>query len=177
MVRGDPVATETTRVGVYPGSFDPVTLGHLDIVERASKLFDRLYVAVLGNPAKQPCFTVEERVEMLRLATADYENVLCESYAGLAAEYARSRNARAIVRGLRAVSDFEAEFKMAAMNRHLEPSIETVFLVPAGQYTFVSSSVIREVAALGGDVSALVPEIVHKRLRERFTSTEGARPE
>src|SRR5690606_17351388 len=103
------------------GSFDPVTYGHLDIVERAAKLFDWLYVAVLRNPRKKPCFSTEERVEMLRMATADYPNVVCESFDGLAAEYARSRGAQAIVRGLRAVSDFEAEFKMAAMNRHLEP--------------------------------------------------------
>lgn len=171
------MATGTTRVGVYPGSFDPVTLGHLDIVERAAKLFDWLYVAVLRNPSKKPCFSIEERVEMLRRATANHPNVVCESFDGLAAEYARSRGARAIVRGLRAVSDFEAEFKMAAMNRHLEPDIETVFLVPAGQYTFVSSSVIREVAAFGGDVRALVPEFVYERLIERLTTREGERPE
>lgn len=163
------------RIGVYPGSFDPVTYGHLDIVERAAKLFDRLYVAVLRNPAKQPCFTVDERVEMLRIATAHVPNVICESYDGLVAEYARMRGAQAIIRGLRAVSDFEAEFKMAAMNRHLEPDIETVFLLPAGQFTFVSSSVIREVAALGGDISALVPPVVCQRLRERFASQEGTR--
>lgn len=171
------MSTGSERIGVYPGSFDPVTYGHLDIVERASKLFDRLYVAVLRNPAKQPCFTVEERVEMLREATSSFANVVCESYAGLAAEYARKRGAQAIVRGLRAVSDFEAEFKMAAMNRHLEPHIETVFMVPAGKYTFVSSSVIREVAALGGDIRELVPPVVYQRLRERFTSKEGTRPQ
>lgn len=171
------MSTGTTRVGVYPGSFDPVTYGHLDIVERAAKLFDWLYVAVLRNPRKNPCFSIEERVEMLRMATANLPNVVCESFDGLAAEYARSRGAQAIVRGLRAVSDFEAEFKMAAMNRHLEPDIETVFLVPAGQYTFVSSSVIREVAAFGGDVRALVPEFVHERLMERLTTRKGERPE
>lgn len=171
------MSSGTRRVAVYPGSFDPVTLGHLDIVERASRLFDVIYMAVLQNPAKKPFFSVEERVEMLREATKEYKNVICESFNGLAAEYARSREARAIVRGLRAVSDFEAEFKMAAMNRHLEPEIETVFLVPAGKYTFVSSSIIREVAAFGGDVRSLVPECVYKRLMERLRRREGERSE
>lgn len=161
------------RVGVYPGSFDPVTYGHLDIIARAAKLFDRLYVAVLRNPAKQPFFSVQERVEMLRLVTAGHPNVTCEAFSGLAAEYARKKGAQAIVRGLRAVSDFEVEFKMAAMNRYLEPRIETIFLVPASQHTFVSSSMIREVASLGGDVSDLVPEAVYQRLRERFSRQEG----
>lgn len=167
------MSTGKMRVGVYPGSFDPVTFGHLDIVERASKLFDRLHVAVLRNPAKNPCFTVEERVHMLRLSTAGMSNVVCDSFAGLAAEYARKQGAQAIVRGLRAVSDFEVEFKMAAMNRHLEPRIETIFMVPASQHTFVSSSVIREVASLGGDISDLVPDVVYQRLREIYATEEG----
>lgn len=167
------MSTGKLRVGVYPGSFDPVTYGHLDIIERASKLFDRLYVAVLRNPAKEPCFTVEERVDMLRESTASQVNVICDSFQGLAAEYARRQGAQAIVRGLRAVSDFEVEFKMAAMNRYLEPRIETVFMVPSSQHTFISSSIIREVAILGGDVSELVPEVVFTRLRERFPVKEG----
>lgn len=165
--------TPELHIGIYPGSFDPVTLGHLDIIERAAKLFDRLYVAVLHNPEKKPYFTTDERVEMLLEATAHLDNVICEQYDGLAAEYARKQGARAIVRGLRAVADFEVEFKMAAMNRHLEPDIETVFLVPSHQYTFISSSIIREVAAFGGDIAALVPEGVLSRLRRRLSATEG----
>lgn len=167
------MSTGKLRIGVYPGSFDPVTFGHLDIIERAAKLFDRLYVAVLRNPAKNPCFTVDERVEMLRMATEGQQNVVCDSFAGLAAEYAKQQGAQALVRGLRAVSDFEVEFKMAAMNRYLEPRIETVFMVPASQHTFISSSVIREVAALGGDVSELVPPVVFQRLQQRFAMQEG----
>lgn len=163
----------TPHIGIYPGSFDPVTLGHLDIIERAAKLFDRLHVAVLHNPDKTPYFTTAERVEMLLEATAHIDNVVCEQFDGLAAEYARKQGARAIVRGLRAVSDFEVEFKMAAMNRHLEPDIETVFLVPSHQYTFISSSIIREVATFGGDIAALVPEVVLSRLQRRMSAIEG----
>lgn len=171
------MSTGALRVGVYPGSFDPVTLGHLDIIERAARLFDQLYVAILRNPDKQPYFTVEERLVMLKEATTSLPNVVCDSFSGLAAEYARRQGAHAIVRGLRAVSDFEVEFKMAAMNRHLEPRIETIFMVPSNDHTFISSSVIREVAGLGGDVSQLVPDVVLQRLNERFSNNEGKRSE
>lgn len=150
-----------------------MTLGHLDIIERAAKLFDRLHVGVLNNPHKRPFFSPEERVEMLRITTAHLPNVVCEQFDGLAAEFARQRGARAIVRGLRAVSDFEVEFKMAAMNRHLQPEIETVFLVPSGHHTFISSSIIREVAMFGGDIAALVPEVVLERLSQRLPANEG----
>ena len=167
------MGTPELHIGIYPGSFDPVTLGHLDIIERAAKLFDRLYVAVLHNPEKKPYFTPDERVEMLLEATAHLDNVVCEQFDGLAAEYARKQGARAIVPGLRAVSDFEVEFKMAAMNRHLEPDIETVFLVPSHQYSFISSSIIREVATFGGDVAALVPEGVLERLQRKMSASEG----
>lgn len=148
-------------------------MGHLDLIERAAHLFDRLHVGVLNNPAKTPFFEIGERVEMLQIVTAHLPNVVCEPFAGLAAEFARKSGAQAIVRGLRAVSDFEVEFKMAAMNRHLQPDVETLFMVPSNSYAFISSSVIREVAGLGGDVASLVPEVVYTRLRRRFSSEEG----
>jgi pantetheine-phosphate adenylyltransferase len=161
------------RIGVYPGSFDPITLGHLDIIQRASKLFDLLYVAVLENSDKTPIFSSEERLQMIQEATKSIDNVICEQFNGLTSLYAKQRNAQALIRGLRAVSDFEVEFKMAAMNRHLEPDIETIFLVCSSQYSFISSSVVREVASLGGDVSDLVPEVALSYLKKRFGNVEG----
>ena len=155
-------------VAVYPGSFDPVTYGHLDITARASNLFERLYVAVLHNPAKQALFSVEERLAMLEEACRPFPNVRCEAFSGLVVEYAASRQARAIVRGLRAVSDFEYEFVMATMNRHLNSQLDTVFSMTASEYAFVSSSLIKEVARFGGDVSRWVPPGVARRLRARF---------
>ncbi len=160
-------------VAVYPGSFDPVTYGHLDIVARASRLFDRLYVAVLENPAKRALFSVEERLAMLEEACRPYTNVRCESFSGLVVEYAAARQATAIVRGLRAVSDFEYEFVMATMNRHLDDRVETVFIMTSSEYAFVSSSLVKEVASFGGDVSRWVPPGAAKRLRERL-ATRGA---
>lgn len=158
------------KAAIYPGSFDPVTYGHLDIVARAADLFDKLYVAVLNNPAKSPLFSVHERIEMLSDAVSHLANVCVESFSGLVVEYARARGAIAIVRGLRAVSDFEAEFKMASMNSHLAPEIETVFMMTVSEYSFVSSSIVKEVASLGGDVRAYVPERVAVRLAERFAT-------
>lgn len=156
------------RIAVYPGSFDPVTYGHLDIIRRAAGLFDRVYVAVLINPSKHALFSVEERVEMLRETTKEIPNAVCEHFYGLAVEYARRKGAVAIVRGLRAVTDFEMEFKMAAMNSHLDPGIETLFMMTSSEYSFLSSSAIKEVASMGGDVSRWVPPYVKERLYEKF---------
>jgi pantetheine-phosphate adenylyltransferase len=155
------------RVAIYPGSFDPLTLGHVDIIHRGSALFDRIIVAVLGNVEKSPLFTVEERLTMIRETFADRGNVEADSFSGLLVDYARGRRATTIVRGIRAISDFEYEFQMALMNRRLEPKIETVFMMPAEDYSYVSSKLVKEVASLGGNVSGLVPEKVEKRLYER----------
>ncbi|MGI6611460.1 MAG: pantetheine-phosphate adenylyltransferase [Limnochordia bacterium] len=157
------------RIAVYPGSFDPVTLGHLDIITRAARLFDKLYVAVLSNSSKRDSFfSWHERVEMLRESTSDLPNAYCESFEGLAVEYARRRGAQAIVRGLRAVSDFEYELKLAEANRHLANEIETVFLMTSHQYSFISSSIVREVAQLGGRIDGWVPRCVAHRIAQRY---------
>lgn len=156
------------RIAVCPGSFDPVTYGHLDIIRRAADLFDRVYVAVLINPNKHALFSVEERVQMLKETIKDIQNVSCEHFSGLAVDYARQKGAVAIVRGLRAVTDFEMEFKMAAMNSQLDPEIETVFMMTSSEYSFLSSSAIKEVASMGGDVSKWVPPYVRRRLYEKF---------
>ncbi|BAS27454.1 pantetheine-phosphate adenylyltransferase [Limnochorda pilosa] len=161
------------KVGVYPGSFDPVTYGHLDIVQRAADLFERLYVAVLKNPAKEAFFPVEERVEMLQAVTRHLPNVVCESFEGLVVRYAQERKATAIVRGLRAVSDFEIEFKMASMNRSLAPEMETIFMMTSAPYSFVSSSIIKEVASFGGSVGNWVPREVEERLARRLNRQGG----
>jgi pantetheine-phosphate adenylyltransferase len=153
---------------LYPGTFDPPTNGHLDLIERGAKLFDHLIVAVLNNPGKDPLFTVEERVEMLRESTAALKNVSVATFDGLMVEFARKQGASAVLRGIRAISDYEYEFQMALMNRRLAPEIETVFLQPAGRYSFVSSRMLKEVFSFGGDVSGLVPPNVLKRLRDRI---------
>jgi pantetheine-phosphate adenylyltransferase len=155
------------RVAIYPGSFDPLTLGHVDIIHRGSALFDAIIVAVLRNVEKSPLFTVEERLTMIRETFADRANVEADAFSGLLVDYARSRQATTIVRGIRAISDFEYEFQMALMNRRLAPMIETVFMMPAEEYSYVSSRLVKEVASLGGNVSGLVPEKVEKRLYER----------
>ena len=139
------------KIAIYPGSFDPVTLGHLDIIRRASIMFDRLIVAVMHNQNKKPAFTAEERVEFLKRTTADLPNVEVESFDGLLADYAKQKNACAIVKGLRAVSDFEYEFQMAGMNQKLMPEVETIFLTPAEQFQFISGTFVREIAMMGGD--------------------------
>lgn len=154
-------------VAIYPGSFDPITNGHLDLIERAARLFDRLIVAILRNEGKQPLFTAEERVEMLRQVLRDYANVEVDSFEGLLVDYAARRGAGVIVRGIRAVSDYEYELQMALMNRRLAPQIETVFLMAGEAYSFISSRLVKEVASLGGDVSGLVPPVVEARLKER----------
>jgi pantetheine-phosphate adenylyltransferase len=153
---------------LYPGTFDPPTNGHVDLILRGAKIFDHLTVAILVNPVKNPLFAVEERVEMLREATRALENVSIATFNGLMVEFARQQGASAVLRGIRAISDYEYEFQMALMNRRLAPEIETVFLQPAGRYSFVSSRMVKEVVAFGGDVSGLVPPNVLKRLRGRI---------
>ena len=157
-----------TRIAVYPGSFDPPTRGHEDLVRRSLGLCDRLIVAVASNAAKEPLFTVEERLDMLRAAVGGDPRISFESFDGLLASYAQRVGATMVVRGLRAVSDFEYEFQMALMNRQLHPSLETVFLVPAVDLTYLSSSLVREVARFGGDVSSLVHPAVAAGLERRF---------
>ena len=158
----------TIRRAVYPGSFDPPTLGHIDLVERGLLLVDELVVAVLRNREKAALFTAEERVEMLEECFSTHQNVRVESFDGLLVDFARRCNCNAVLRGLRAVSDFEYEFQMALMNRHLYPSLETIFMAPSFDTTYISSSMVREVARVGGDVSKLVHPRVARALRERF---------
>jgi pantetheine-phosphate adenylyltransferase len=153
---------------LYPGTFDPPTNGHVDLIQRGAKLFDHLTVAILNNPEKNPLFTVEERVEMLKEVTGSLANVSIATFEGLMVEFARRQGASAILRGIRAISDYEYEFQMALMNRRLAPEIETVFLQPAGRYSFVSSRMVKEVFTLGGDVTGLLPPNVLKRLRGRI---------
>lgn len=155
-------------LAIYPGSFDPVTNGHLDLIERAAKLFDRLIVAVLKNDGKEPLFTTAERIEMLREATRGWPNVEVDMFGGLLVEYARQKQARVILRGIRAVSDYEYELQMALMNRKLAPEIETVFLLPAEAYSYLSSRLVKEIARLGGSVHGLVPPIVEQRLQTKM---------
>jgi pantetheine-phosphate adenylyltransferase len=157
------------RVAVYPGSFDPLTNGHVDIILRGARLFDRSVVAILVNPEKKPLFSIEERIDMARAVFCGEPRVEVEAFDGLLVDYARRRGAAVIVRGLRAVSDFEYEFQMALMNRRLVPEIETVFMMPAEAYTYTSSRIIREIFAFGGSISGLVPEIVETRLRRKFS--------
>lgn len=155
------------RLAVYPGSFDPIHNGHVDIILRGARLFDRIVVAVLRNAEKAPLFTVDERIDLMREVFRDQPNVSIEAFGGLLVDYARQQHASVIVRGLRAVSDFEFEFQMALMNRRLSPEIETVFMMPAEPYTYTSSRLVKEVFALGGVVSGLVPAPVERRLREK----------
>lgn len=155
------------RLAIYPGSFDPLHNGHVDIILRGAHLFERILVAVLVNAEKNPLFTDDERVEMIREVFREYPNVEVDTFEGLLVEYARRRRASAIVRGMRAVSDFEYEFQMALMNRHLEPTLETVFMMPAEQYTYLSSRLIKEVFSLRGDVGGLVPPSVEGRMQEK----------
>jgi pantetheine-phosphate adenylyltransferase len=162
-------------VAIYPGSFDPLTNGHVDIIHRGSRFFDRIVIAVLINLEKAPLFTVSERVQILRHVFQDWPNVEVDTFDGLLVEYARSRQASVIVRGLRAVSDFEYEMQMALMNRRLNADVETVFMMPAEPYTYVSSRLVKEVVSLGGSVKGIVPDIVERRLREKKLARETLR--
>jgi pantetheine-phosphate adenylyltransferase len=152
------------RTVIYPGSFDPITNGHLDVIERAAKLFDRVIVAVAVNSSKAPLFTQDQRQEQITEAVAALSNVEVDAFDGLLVDFARDQKAQAIIRGLRAVSDFEFEFQLALMNRKLEPNIETIFMMPRETYTFLSSKLVKEIAQLGGDVSAFVPPHVERAL-------------
>src|SRR5215470_16435091 len=156
-----------STLAVYPGSFDPLTNGHVDIIERGARLFDRIIVAILVNAEKSPLFTMAERVDITRKVFKDHRNVEVDTFEGLLVDYVAKRQANVIVRGLRAVSDFEYEFQMALMNRELASRIETVFMMPAVQYSYISSRLIKEVFALGGRVHGLVPDVVEARLREK----------
>jgi pantetheine-phosphate adenylyltransferase len=162
-------------LAIYPGSFDPLTNGHVDIIQRGSRLFDRIVVAILLNVDKSPLFTVAERVDIARSVFEPYSNVEVDTFDGLLVEYARRKQAGVIVRGLRAISDFEYEMQMALMNRHLNPEVETVFMMPAEPYTYVSSRLVKEVVALGGSVTTLVPTIVEDRLRDKKLARETLR--
>src|SRR3990172_3020489 len=161
------------KIAVYPGSFDPITNGHLDIIYRALEFVDRLVIAIVVNPEKEAFFSVEERVELIRKEVQENHRVQIDQFDGLLVEYAKKLQARIILRGLRAVTDFDYEFQMALMNRRLEPQIETVFLVPAEQYTYVSSRLVKEIVSLGGTVKGLVPPAVEQKMIERFQQTRG----
>ena len=156
-----------STLAVYPGSFDPLTNGHVDIISRGARLFDRIVVAILVNAEKAPLFSMEERVDIARAVFKDHSNVEVDTFDGLLVDYAQRKQASVLVRGLRAVSDFEYEFQMALMNRHLAPGLETVFMMPAEQYTYISSRLIKEVFTLGGEVTGLVPPVVEEQLREK----------
>ncbi len=160
------------KIAVYPGSFDPVTNGHLDLIQRGLQLFDRLVVAIADNPDKKPLFSAEDRLEMVRFGVKDLKQVKVVLFTGLLANLAREVKASAIIRGVRAVSDFEFEFQLALMNRKLTPETETVFLIPSEKYTYLSSNLIKDVARFNGDISCFVPQIVEKRLKEKFGFSE-----
>jgi len=156
------------NIAVYPGTFDPITNGHIDLVERSLGIFDEVIIALAPNPKKIPLFTTDERIEMIKTATKGLRNVKIDIFNGLLVDYAKKRNARAIIRGLRAVSDFEYEFQMALMNRRLNNKIETVFLMPSEEYSYLTSSIIKEIAAFKGSVNGLVPKVVANKLKEKF---------
>ena len=156
------------RLAIYPGTFDPITNGHLDIIERAAQLFDRVTVAVATNSAKTPLFSTAERIEMIGQVAAPFANVVVDGFTGLLVEYAAARGAQALIRGLRAISDFEYEFQMALVNRKLSNGITTVFLMSHEKYTYLNSTIVKEVARYGGEVDSFVPPLVRERLRQKF---------
>ncbi len=167
------MTTQRGTLAVYPGTFDPITNGHLDIIGRGVRLFDEIIVALLQNADKEPLFSLPERLEIVTSVVKRFPNVRVESFDGLLIDYARKRGAQAIVRGLRALSDFEYEFQMALMNRRLGPDLETVFMMPSEAYSYVSSRLVKEVVGLGGDVTGLVPQEVLDRLKARYASTRS----
>lgn len=156
------------KIAVYPGSFDPVTNGHLDVMNRALKIFDKIVIAVGENPRKETLFNVKERVDMLKTATKKIKNVQVEHFSGLLVKYTRKKKASAIIRGLRAVSDFENELQQALMNRKMDSRIETIFIMTRGMYCYLSASVVKEAACLGGNLRGMVPKIVEKKLKEKY---------
>jgi pantetheine-phosphate adenylyltransferase len=159
------MSSPTPRVAIYPGTFDPLTNGHVDIIERGARIFDAIIVAILANVEKTPLFSENERIAIIRDVFKGHENVQVEAFSGLLVDYAQLKNATVLVRGLRAVSDFEYEFQMALMNRHLAPGLETVFMMPDEKYTYISSRLIKEVFTLGGEITGLVPPLVEEKLR------------
>ncbi|SDK43506.1 pantetheine-phosphate adenylyltransferase [Natronincola ferrireducens] len=156
------------KIGIYPGSFDPITNGHLDIIERASKICDKVIVGVLENPSKNPIFTLSERVELIEKVVKDYSNVTVDCFSGLLIDYANKKDAKVIIKGLRAVSDFEYEFQMALMNRKLAPEVETIFLMTSSKNSYLSSSLVKEVAKFGGCIEGLVPDIIKKAILKKI---------
>ena len=156
------------RTAIYPGTFDPLTNGHIDIIKRGLKLFDKVIVAILHNPQKKTLFTVEERIELIQKSLEGVKNIEVDSFGGLLVDYAIKRDALAILRGMRAVSDFEYEFQLALMNRRLNREVQTVFLMTGLRWIFTSSSIIKEAASFGGDIESMVPKIVNQRLKEKF---------
>ncbi|SRR5579883_212058 len=156
------------NIAIYPGTFDPITLGHIDLIERAARMFDCVIVAIAANPKKQPLFSMNERVELATQVLRQHANVKISGFENLLTDFAREQSANIILRGLRAVSDFDYEFQLAGMNRHLEPEIESLFLMPSENYMFLSSSFVREIASLGGDVSQFVPEAVVAALEKKY---------
>ncbi len=156
------------HIAVYPGTFDPVTNGHIDLVQRSLTIFDEVIVAVAANPKKKPLFSLKERIALFKEATGGYKNVVIEGFDGLLVDYVKKKNAVGIVRGLRAVSDFEYELQMALMNRRLDSSIETVYLMPSEEYSFITSTIVKEAASYGGDISTLVPKVVVEKLKKMY---------
>ena len=161
------------KTAVYPGSFDPVTNGHIDVIERALKIFDKVIVTVGDNPEKKSTFTIEERMDMLRESTKDIKNVEIDSFSGLLLDYVKNKNSKIIIRGLRAVSDFEFEFQRALMNRVVDNEIETIFIMTKEHYVYLNSSIVKEMAMFGGKLNGLVPEIVEKKLKEKFSKSRA----
>ena len=161
-------------IAIYPGTFDPPTNGHLDLIHRGAKIFDELIVSILRNPDKTPLFSLEERKEMLEILVKKWDNVRVETFDGLLVDYAAERGAKAVLRGIRAVSDYEYELQMALMNRKLDPGLETIFMMPAEAYSYLSSRLVREIGQLGGSVEGLVPELVAKRLHDKITARNSA---
>ncbi|MDI6889540.1 MAG: pantetheine-phosphate adenylyltransferase [Thermodesulfovibrionales bacterium] len=160
------------KIAIYPGTFDPFTAAHLDSVKRALRIFDKVIIAVAPSQKKRPLFTLEERLTMIKKSVEELDNVRVEAFSGLLADYVREKKGIAIIRGLRAISDFEYELHMALMNRRLNPEIETVFLMPSEEYSFLTSTTVKEVASFGGSVKGLVPEVIEKALREKFKIIE-----
>ena len=156
------------KIAIYPGTFDPITNGHLSIIRRALEIFDKLIIAILVNPQKKPLFSLDERIYMIKEATKGLRNIEVDSFDGLLVDYAVKKGAKVIIRGLRAMSDFEFEFQMALMNRKLNPSVQSIFLMTDYKWLYISSSIVKEVASFGGDISEFVPEVVCKKLKEKF---------